>query len=166
MAETQDQKVYDAVDSEPEAIVVHCSDPRFQKAFKEFIANELKLPEGKYVPLVISGGVGSLSQPLSLPKEFKFMKERIEQFLKRFDSIQRIILINHEDCRHYEVIKSMIGNLLLNRVRDMMERQKIDLKQVSRTLLGLLGARIEVQMYYARFIDSDQKKIVFEKVLA
>ena len=166
MVETQDQILYDAVDSEPEAIVVHCSDPRFQKAFKEFITNELKLPEGSYVPLVISGGVGSLSQPLSLPKEFKFMKERIEQFLKRFDSIQRIILINHEDCRHYEVIKSMIGNLLLNRVRDMMERQKIDLKQVSRTLLGLLGARIEVQMYYARFIDSDQKKIVFEKVLA
>jgi len=166
MVETRSQILYDAVDSEPEAIVVHCSDPRFQKAFKDFINNELKLPEGKYVPLVISGGVGSLSQPLSLPKEFKFMKERIEQFLKRFDSIQRIILINHEDCRHYEVIKSMIGNLFLNRVRDMMERQKVDLKQVSRTLLGLLGAKIDVQMYYARFVDSDQKKIVFEKVLA
>ena len=42
MVETQDQILYDAVDSEPEAIVVHCSDPRFQKAFKEFINNELK----------------------------------------------------------------------------------------------------------------------------
>lgn len=165
MAEPQPQTLYDVVDSEPEAIVVHCSDPRFQKAFKEFINNELSMPEGKYVPLVISGGVGSLSEPLKLPKEFKFMKERIEQFLKRFGSIQRIVLINHEDCRHYEVIKSIIGNLFLNRVRDMMERQKIDLKTVSRTLLGLLGAKIEVQMYYARFADSDRKKIVFEKVL-
>jgi hypothetical protein len=166
MEEPQPQTLYDVVDSEPEAIVVHCSDPRFQKAFKEFINNELNMPEGKYVPLVISGGVGSLSEPLKLPKEFKFMKERIEQFLKRFDSIQRIVLINHEDCRHYEVIKSIIGNLFLNRVRDMMERQKIDLKTVSRTLLGLLGAKIEVQMYYARFADADRKKIVFEKVLS
>jgi hypothetical protein len=101
---------------------------------------------------------------MRLPKEFKFMKERIEQFLKRFDSIGRIILINHEDCRHYEVIRSIIGNLFLNRVRDMMERQRIDLKTVSRTLLGLLSAKVEVYMYYARFTDSERKKIVFEKV--
>jgi hypothetical protein len=165
MDQPQNKTLYDVTDSAPEAIVVHCSDPRFQKACREVINNELNLREGAYVPLVISGGVGSLSEPLKLPKEFKFMKERIEQFLKRFDSIQRIILINHEDCRHYELIKSMIGNLFLNRVRDMMERQKIDLKTVSQTLLGLLGAKVDVRMYYARFADSDHTKIVFEKII-
>ncbi|HAL57584.1 MAG TPA: hypothetical protein DCP63_14230 [Bacteroidetes bacterium] len=164
MTTERQQREYDAIVSEPAAIIVHCSDPRFQKAFREFINIELGMTEGSYVPLVISGGVGSLSEPLKLPKEFKFMKERIEQFLRRFNSIKRIILINHEDCRHYELIRSAIGSLFLNRVRDMMERQTIDLRAVSRTLLGLLGVKIEVEMYYARFTGSDRKKIVFEEV--
>ena len=166
MADPEPQRMYDAGPSAPEAIVIHCSDPRFQKAFREFINTELKLPEGEYVPLVISGGVGSLSEPLKLPKEFKFVKERIELFIKQFDSIKRIILINHEDCLYYDVMRSTIGNLFLNRVRDMIERQKIDLKSVSRTLLGLLGTKTRMELYYAHFADSGRKKIVFEEVMS
>ena len=158
------KKTYELLEKEPAAIVVHCSDPRFQKAFKEFINGELGLEDGRYVPLVISGGVGSLSEPLRLPKEFKFVKERIEAFIERFDTIKRIILINHEDCRHYEALKSLIGNLFLNRVRDLAERQKVDLRSVARTLLGLLGSSIQVELYYARFAEAGKKSVVFEKI--
>jgi hypothetical protein len=93
-------KTYDLITAAPEAIVVHCSDPRFQRAFAEFIREELKLQDGSFIPLVISGGVGSLAEPLRLPKEFRFMKERLRMFLDRFESIHQLILINHEDCRH------------------------------------------------------------------
>ncbi|MFH0989449.1 MAG: hypothetical protein V1799_05460 [bacterium] len=164
MAELATQKTYEVVQAVPNAIIVHCSDPRFQKAFSSFIAEELGFTEGTYIPLVVSGAVGSLSEPLKLPKEFKFMKERIEMFITRFDTINRIILINHEDCQHYEALKSFLGNIFLNRVRDMIERQKVDLKTVSNALLQLAGVKVDVDLYYARFADGQKNTVVFEKI--
>jgi hypothetical protein len=160
----QSTKTYDLIDAAPEAIVVHCSDPRFQRAFAEFIKNELHFDEGKYIPLVVSGGVGSLSEPLKLPKEFRFMRERIRMFLDRFDSIKQIVLINHEDCRHYAALQNFIGKLFMQRFASMAERQRVDLKKVAKVLLDLASARIETKLYYAKFADANRSKVVFEEV--
>ena len=122
---------YELINARPTAVVIHCSDPRFQKAFADFITQELHLGPGEYIPLVISGGVGSLAEPLRLPKEFKFIKERIGMFLDRFDTIDRIVLINHEDCRHYESLKEYLGALFLRHVPTLVERQKSDLLRVA-----------------------------------
>jgi hypothetical protein len=162
----QSIKVYDLIAAAPEAIVVHCSDPRFQSAFAGFIKNELHLEEGRYIPLVVSGGVGSLSEPLKLPKEFRFMKERIRMFLERFDSIEQIVLINHEDCRHYEALQNFIGKLFMQHFANMAERQRVDLKKVAKVLLDLASSRIETKLYYARFADASKSKVVFEEVWA
>ena len=159
-------KTYDLIDAAPEAIVVHCSDPRFQSAFAGFIKNELHLEDGRYIPLVVSGGVGSLSEPLKLPKEFRFMKERIRMFLDRFDSIKQIVLINHEDCRHYEALQNFIGKLFTQHFANMAERQRVDLKKVAKVLLDLASSRIETKMYYAKFADASKSKVVFEEVWA
>ncbi len=164
--QTSEQKTYECVDVDPLAIVVHCSDPRFQKAFGEFIRDELGLKDGEYIPLVISGGVASLSEPLKLPKEFKFMKERLQFFVERFDSITRVILINHEDCRHYEMLKEVIGGLFLHHAPTMVERQQRDLLMVARTLLKLFRPNLSLELYYAKFLDADHKQIVFEKITA
>src|SRR5260221_5730132 len=104
-------KTYSLIELQAQAIVVHCSDPRFQLAFREFIRDDLHLKDGEYIPFVMSGGVATLSEPLKLPKEFEFMKKRIRFFLNRFESINRIVLINHEDCRHYEALKDSIGKV-------------------------------------------------------
>jgi len=161
-----EKKVYLLTQSDPTAIVIHCSDPRFQNAFKGFINSELGLRDGDYIPLIISGGAGSLSEPLKLPKEFKFMKERIEFFIHHFPSIRRIILINHEDCKHYESMKNLLGNSFLSRVADLMERQKIDLKSVAKNLLNLFGSKIHGELYYAHFTDPQKQSVVFEKIFA
>jgi len=155
---------YALVEARPLAIVIHCSDPRFQKAFADFIRGELGLHDGEYIPLVVSGGVASLSEPLKLPKEFKFMKERIELFLERFDTIRRIILINHEDCRHYEALKDLLGRIFLQRMEHISEKQRSDLKTVARTLLGLAAPGIGLEMYYARLGGVASKEVVFEKL--
>ena len=55
----------------PSAVVIYCSDPRFQTAFDNFIANDLHLAKGDFVPIVIAGGGGALARPHALPKEFK-----------------------------------------------------------------------------------------------
>ncbi len=160
----QSTKTYDLLDAAPEAIVVHCSDPRFQRAFADFIRNELRLEEGKYIPLVVSGGVGSLSEPFVLPKEFRFMRERLRMFLERFDSIKRVVLINHEDCRHYDWLWRFIGQLFLQRFHNMPERQRADLKKVAKVILELTAMKIETKLYYAKFADTSRNKIVFEEV--
>lgn len=157
-------KVYQLVEAQPRAIVVHCSDPRFQLAFKEFIREELHLLEGEYIPLVVSGGVASLSEPLKLPKEFKFMKERIELFLERFDSINRVVLINHEDCRHYEALKALLGNVFLHRVSHMNERQLRDLRSVAKAIMGFVRPDLQVELYYAKFTESQPRGIEFQRL--
>ncbi len=164
MEQVASTKTYPLVDACPRAIVIHCSDPRFQKAFADFIRTELGLGDGEYIPLVISGGIASLSEPLKLPKEFKFMKERIELFLERFHSIKRIILINHEDCRHYDELKSVLGRLFLQRVQSWGEKQVNDLKTVSKMLLDYAVPGLKVELYYAHLCGADKSTVVFEKV--
>jgi hypothetical protein len=166
MSEIQStSKMYETIVSQPEAIVVHCSDPRFQKAFREFIRNELNLHEGEYIPLVVSGGVGSLSNPLKLPKEYKFMKERIEYFLRQFHSISTIILINHQDCRYYAELQNSFGSSFLFRVKDIIEKQKIDLHSVAENLRSIFSLKTDWKLYYAKFTDEKQNKVIFETVM-
>ena len=162
MTETTTDPTYPLIEMHPRAMVIHCGDPRFQKAFADFIRNELHLQEGEYVPFVVSGGVVSLSEPLKLPKEFKFMKERIEFVLERFDTINRIVLINHEDCRHYEMMKSALGNVFLQHVSHMSERHVRDLKVVAKMLLGYTSAHHQIELYYARI--TPEKSVRFEKI--
>lgn len=162
--ETSGKKTYECVHAEPKAIVIHCSDPRFQKAFHEFINGELNLPDGTYIPFAISGGVAALSEPLKLPKEFKFIKDRIALFLNLFSSITRIVLINHEDCRHYDAMKDVIGELFLRHAPTMAERQQRDLLGVAKMLLNIFKPDLKLELYYARFLDPDRKQIVFEEI--
>ncbi len=162
MTETAADRTYPLVETHPRALVIHCGDPRFQKAFAEFIRNELQLQEGEYVPFVVSGGVASLSEPLRLPKEFKFMKERIEFLLGNFTTINRIVLINHEACRHYEMMKSVLGKLFLQHVSHMNERHVGDLKAVAKLLLGHASAHHQIELYYARI--TPDRTVRFEKI--
>ena len=151
-------------DPKPEAIVVHCSDPRFQVAFEQFIANELGLPKGRFLPLVVGGGPGALSHPEQLPKEFKFLKDRFEMYRAHFPSIRRIVLINHEDCKYYESLRGKMLHFLGARSKATNEALA-DLGLLSRIfdrLLSHLG--VNVDFYYARFSDPEHRKVVFDKL--
>ena len=158
------EHIYHLAESKPQAIVVYCSDSRFQRAFREFVGNELHLEEGEYIPMVISGGVASLSEPLRLPKEFKYIKDRILFFLERFDSVHRVVLINHEDCRHYEALKSSLGAIFLQHVQHMTEKQIRDLSSVAKTLLGLGAPGLQIELYYARLVKNGTTTVRFEKI--
>ncbi len=156
--------VYHLSESKPQAIVVYCSDNRFQRAFREFVGNELHLKEGEYIPMVISGGVASLSEPLRLPKEFKYIKDRLQFFLERFQTVNRVVLINHEDCRHYEALKNSIGSIFLQHVQHISERQIHDLSTVAKTLLALGAPGLNVEVYYARLVKNGSMTVRFEKI--
>jgi hypothetical protein len=131
--------VYDAVrDARPEAIVVYCSDPRFQTAFDQFIQMELGLAKGHFMPLIIGGGAGVLGHPEQLPKEFKFLKERFELYREVFPSLRRVVLINHEDCRYYEFLKTKLLGFLGPRFVISPEQARDDLALVAKAFKRLL----------------------------
>jgi len=162
------KRVYRAVtDAKPTAIVIYCSDPRFQTAFHEFVEHELGLGEGMTIPIVVGGGAGVLGHPEQLPKEFKFLRERLEQYRKIFPTVRRIILINHEDCRYYETLKSRVLSLLGSRFNVARHFEREDLSLVSkafRLFLSHLGYSIE--FYYAHFVDPEHTKIEIDRVMA
>jgi hypothetical protein len=160
------KRLYPAVtDARPAAIVIYCSDPRFQPAFAEFIEHELGLGPGMTVPIVVGGGAGVLGHPELLPKEFKFLKERLEQYRTLFPTARRIILINHEDCRYYEALKGRVMALLGSRLALSPHYEREDLSLVARTFrhfLSHLGYTIE--FYYAHFADPAHTQIEIESL--
>jgi len=152
-------------DPKPAAIVIHCSDPRFQAAFEEFAEHELGLAKGNYIPIVVGGGAGVLGHPEQLPKEFKFLKERLEHYRAIFPTARRVILINHEGCRYYDALKSKTLVFLGSRLLPKLDYARQDLtlvERVFRTLLAHLGYSVE--LYYARFVDPERTRIAIERV--
>lgn len=148
----------------PQALIIHCGDPKFQKAFREFKSRQLGLEEGQYIPLIVPGSVASLCVGTFLPKNLKIMREQIELLLKHYPS-ERVILINHEGCRSYGAIAAKLEHVLTGNV---LARQVDDLKfaaGIIREIGRHYGAQIPVEMYMAR-VRKEDGEIFFERVHA
>jgi hypothetical protein len=161
------RKLYATVpDPKPAAIVIHCSDPRFQSAFAQFAEHELGLKTGEYIPIIVGGGAGVLGHPEQLPKEFKFIKERLEHYRQIFPTARRIVLINHEGCRYYETLKARTLGVVGLRFGTNPSPSRDDLSLVAqafRYFLSHLGYSVE--LYYAKFANPERTKIEIERVL-
>ena len=152
-------------DPKPEAIVIHCSDPRLQAAFEQFVEHELHLVQGQYIPIVVGGGGGVLAHPEQLPKEFKFLKDRLDHYWKVFPTARRIVLINHEGCRYYDSIKTKVLSFIGSPLKLAPDHAREDLSLATRVFqhfLAHLGYTVE--LYYARYADPERTKVVFDKV--
>ena len=146
----------------PRALIIHCGDPKFQAAFREFKSQQLGLQEGEYIPLIVPGSVASLCVGTFLPKNLKIMKEQIELLLKHYPS-ERVILINHEGCRSYAAMAAKLEHVLTG---ELGARQIDDLKfagRVIREIAHHYGAHTKVELYMAR-VRKEDGEIVFERV--
>jgi hypothetical protein len=146
----------------PTALIVHCGDPRFQKAFREFKSQQLGLQEGEYIPLIVPGSIASLCVGTFLPKNLKIMKEQIELLLKHYPS-ERVILINHEGCRSYGAIITKLQHVLNTSIGD---KQVDDLRFAAgliRQIAQHYGAHTQVEIYMAR-VRKEDGEIVFERI--
>ena len=158
--------VYEVMpEAAPQAIVVYCSTPRFQMAFDQFIEKELGLAKGEFIPVVVAGGAGVLAHPERLPKEFKFMRDRFELLRRNYTSVKRVVLINHEDCAYYKMLTERIPGFLRPHADGPNQRSREDMELVGaifRRLLAHLG--LDVELYYAHFVDGDPTKVVFDRI--
>jgi hypothetical protein len=79
-------------------VVVHCSDPRYQPHFNNFVRDGLKLD--RYSLIAIPGGAQPLTLVEYLPK-FAWSGWRWMKFLATLAPLRQVVLIAHDDCRWY-----------------------------------------------------------------
>jgi len=137
----------------PRALVVHCGDHRFQAAFQEFLNRNLGLGSN-YDLFVIPGGPQSLTLVEYLPK-FSWASWRWFRFFVVNHEIDRLILIQHEDCAWYKSLP-----LHLHSSTEPRQRQEEDLRRVGKTLRTEFP-QIKLELYFAAWDGNEEGNIDF-----
>jgi len=83
----------------PGALVIQCSDPRYQSHFQQFLHEKCGLDN--YALVAVPGGPQFLTLVEYLPK-FGWVGWRWVKFMLDATKPPRAILISHEDCRWYQ----------------------------------------------------------------
>jgi hypothetical protein len=82
-----------------EAVVIHCSDHRFQGAFHEFLTEGLNLRT--YALLAIPGGGHFASAEMYMPKFVKVGMQNLGFLVKRTGA-RRLVIFGHDDCLFFK----------------------------------------------------------------
>ncbi len=132
-------------------LVIHCSDPRYQPHFQDFVRKGLGLE--RYALIAVPGGAHFLTLEEYLPK-FSWVGWRWVKFMVDLNPPSRLILIAHDDCRWY--LDSRFGH---DPAR-LRERQVADSQRVRAGLAGRFGVP-RVELYRARL---ENGRALFETV--
>jgi hypothetical protein len=135
----------------PDTLVIHCSDPRYQAHFQEFLHEHLGLES--YELIAIPGGAQCLTLAEYLPK-FSWAGWRWVKFLMDVAKPVRVVLIAHEGCRWYA------DNRFAGVGPGDRDHTIRDLQRVSGEVVERFG-RIRVDSFAARLEDGH---VVFDKV--
>jgi hypothetical protein len=131
-------------------VVIHCSDPRYLPHFEDFLRKGLGLE--RYALLAIPGGPQTLTLSDYLPK-FAWSGWRWMKFLVNLTKPQRLVLIQHDDCRWY--LENHFAEA--DRVR---ARQIEDLRRVRDAFYERHGD-LRCDLFYARLEGSSAR---FERI--
>jgi hypothetical protein len=131
------------------ALVIHCSDPRFQEAFHQFIKQDLGIEH--CASIVVPGGIHDLVSPVRL-KAARHLWDQVD-FIIRMRNIRRIVIINHEDCLWYAkwnaLVRGKVSEEILHHL--ILAGEKIVEKRYA----------VEVDIYLAKIHDG---QVVFQKI--
>jgi len=137
----------------PEAIVVHCSDYRFQAAIQEFLCEGLNIHS--YDLLAIPGGAHFASMGDLMPKHLKVGKQSL-RFLIEYHQPKRLILIDHADCAFFKhQLAFFFSEPSFN------EKQIANLRKACRVLQGWFS-KVTVEAYFAE--APDNRSVSFTKI--
>lgn len=135
-----------------EVVVLHCSDPRYQPHFQDFLGKGLGLAH--YALIAVPGGAQFLTLVDYLPK-FSWVGWRWVKFVVDLTRPRRIILIGHQDCRWYLDFRFGADAACVR------EKVIADMRRVRSGLAERFSAA-HIELYYARLEDSD--RAAFESV--
>ena len=154
--ESQDRKYYSLDESgKVDAVVIHCSDPKWRKIFEKFLEEELGL--NHYALIAIPGSVSSVSVEMVLPKRLKVLKDYME-FMVEHGKPPRLVIINHDGCRMYKNLERFFRCAI-------DQQQTEDLAKAAGLFKKLFPSLVDIQIYMAR-IDRTRTidPVYFERV--
>jgi hypothetical protein len=120
-------------------LVIHCSDPRYQPHFQDFLRNGLGLDH--YGLIAVPGGIQTLTLTQYLPK-FAWSGWRWMKFMSNLMKPERVVLIGHDDCRWY------LDNRFVSDPGRARQQLVADMRRVRRDLVERFD-RTQVDLYYA-----------------
>jgi hypothetical protein len=133
------------------ALVVHCSDPRFQPHFHDFL--RLGLDLDRYALLAVPGGAQFLTLADYLPK-FSWAGWRWVKFIGEIAPPARVVLIAHDDCLWYKRVRGR------SQPAEIHAKQLEDLRRVAVEVHERFR-NVTVELYFARL---DGGAAAFESV--
>lgn len=118
---------------------IYCSDGRVTEQYDDFLVNGLGLP--CYDRLAVPGGPACLAGHPETQVETSGVMSKL-RFLVQAHELNRVVLIQHEDCAFYKVC-------LETPETDIEDAQKEDLRRVAGMIRTVLGVE-RVDCYFAR----------------
>jgi hypothetical protein len=137
---------------EPErvhAAAIYCSDGRLGDHFDDFLTNGLKLPRCDRVAL--PGGPAALAEHVQTKLAHDAVADEL-QFLIEVHGLDRVVLIQHQNCAFYTRRLGLSGF-------EVEVEQRKDLSSAAQFVRKITG--VQVDCYFARRMDG---AVRFEKV--
>ena len=132
------------------AAALYCSDGRVGEHFDDFMQNGLKLP--RYDRIALPGGPACLAGYSQAQLQETGVIDEL-RFLIEAHRLERVILIQHENCAFYEVRLGVVPER-------MAQLQRADLVRAAYSIRKVTSLE-RVEGYFAR---RDRGKMVFEPV--
>jgi hypothetical protein len=98
------------------AAAVYCSDGRYGDQIDEFLHAGLGFP--RYDRVAVPGGPASLADHMIVMRE-RAALERQVKFLVEAHELRRVVLIAHQDCAFYRLVRVRAGSLEQQQVDDL-----------------------------------------------
>lgn len=140
--------------AETEALVIHCSDYRFQAGLREFLDEALDL-RANYDALVVPGGPQCLVELEALPK-FAWASRKWSRALIDLHGLKRLVLISHQDCGWYKWLAQWEPA-----AANVRQKQEADLRAAKQAAIRM-DPELSVDLFYAGWDPSEA--VVVESV--
>ena len=125
------------------AAAIYCSDGRMGMHFDDFLSNGLRLP--RYDRVALPGGPAALAEHPETKLEHAAVADELK-FLVEVHGLQRIVLIQHQNCAFYT------GRLNLSGF-GVEKQQLADLAGAARFVREVTGVD-RIEGYFARRFDA------------
>ena len=132
------------------AAAIYCSDGRLGEHFDDFLMNGLKLP--RYDRLALPGGPAALAAHPETNLEHAAVADELK-FLVEVHGLNRVVLIQHQNCAFYTSRLKLEGF-------DVERQQRDDLAAAAEFVRKVTGVD-RVDMYFARQLEA---AVRFEEV--
>lgn len=121
------------------AAAIYCSDGRLGEQFDDFLTRGLKLP--RYDRLALPGGPAALAEHPETSLEHAAVADELK-FLVEVHGLDRVVLIQHQNCAFYTNRLKLSGF-------DVEQQQRDDLRSAAAFVRKVTGVE-RIETYFAR----------------